>query len=31
MLQQQIEKVPAAEMQKRWDAMGSQCGGSETA
>lgn len=30
MLQHEIEKVSPEEMQKRWDAMGSECSGSET-
>jgi PhnB protein len=31
MLQHQTETVPPAEMQKRWDAMGAECGGAATA
>ncbi len=31
MLQHQIEKVSPEELQKRWDAMGGECGGSESA
>ena len=31
MLQHEIEKVSPEEMQKRWDAMGGDCGGAETA
>jgi uncharacterized glyoxalase superfamily protein PhnB len=31
MLQHEIEKVSPEEMQKRWDAMCGECGGSETA
>ena len=31
MLQHELEKVSLAELQKRWDAMTAQCGGSEAA